>query len=188
MTSPSWFRGRAALAARLFLLAGTSYFLIATSDVSEVQRCPHPALDLTLWVTGTCGPSGNIKVTSLADECAIAVTGGAAVGLPSAGRFGYADGMESLAGSSWTLSGYLPESASPAGGAYQPDASLFAVVTDAQAGTGPGVAPAGSVPTSPNHLTSTLRSCSHEPGPAPSVSLACSGGGAAACQAVLSSQ
>ena len=74
--------------ARLAALLGTSYFLIATSqEYDPYQRCNHASQTVVFHVTGTCGPEGDVTMTSLANDCAISVQGGGAVGLPSAGRY-----------------------------------------------------------------------------------------------------
>jgi hypothetical protein len=115
----------------LSALFATSFFLIATSKVEEPDGgfggavgtnsyapCSHPYQSVTFHVTGTCGPQGDVTLTSLANDCAISVQGGGDVGLPSAGRYsstGYGD--VSLTASNWVLSGYMPEGAVlPAGG------------------------------------------------------------------------
>jgi len=191
------FRGFIALVARLAALLATSYFLVATSprydrDGSyKVQDCRHAGESVRYRVTGTCGPQGEIVVSSTANECGIAVQGGGAVGLPSAGRFEeHDDATVSLAGSVWTLSGYLPERSLPDGGASAADAGVFAVVRDAQAGPDlggfsviPGV---GSQPAAAGqHPEPVLRTCTRQGNPPKPLSLVCTGGSSADCEAVL---
>jgi hypothetical protein len=186
----SHLRRRFASLARLIVLAGTSYFLVATSYEpaqpplpNAPKTCNHATETLTFQVTGTCGPEGSITVISPMDECAVAVTGASAVGLPSAGRFdGTDDGVVSLARSPWSLSGYLPESQVWAG--PQADAGPFTVVgRDAQAGKDPS----GSSAAADQHNTPLVRTCSYQAGSSTSVPsiLKCSGGGAPDCQAAL---
>jgi hypothetical protein len=184
----SQFRRRFASLARLIVVAGTSYFLVATSYEptqppmpNAPKPCYHATETLTFQVTGTCGPEGSITVTSPKDECAVAVTGASAVGLPSAGRFNTPDEVVSLARSPWDLSGYLPESQVPVG--PQADAGIFTVVgRDAQARD-----PSGSPAVTGQHATPLVRTCSYQAAPSTSVPsiLKCSGGGAPDCQAVL---
>lgn len=192
MTSQPSLRRRLAGATRLVMMLGTSYFLVATSKYepdSPGQHCYHASETQTFQVTGTCGPQGVIIVTSPADECAIAVRGAGAVGLPSAGRFSTsADDTVSLASSPWTLSGYLPEGVG--GTSAEPDAGTFTVVRDAQAAPDLGSAPVGpgtggqtTVPG--QHPTPALRSCSYQPGTAITSSLWCDGGGTPSCGATL---
>jgi hypothetical protein len=126
-----------ALGIRLVALLGTTYFLVATSapyEPSRAQSCTHVAQSVAFHVAGTCGPEGDITVTSQVDDCAIAVQGASSVGLPSAGRFDSTSSQSgsqsvSLSQSNWTLSGYLPEGATGSA----PDAGVFTVVRDAQA-------------------------------------------------------
>lgn len=206
-------RCRLAVVARLVALLGTSYFLVATSQVQEPwststftststststapQSCWHSAESLAFHVTGTCGPEGDIVVTSPPNECAIMVQGAAAVGLPSAGRFDSSSG--GLGASAWHLSGYLAEGTGAV--TAQGDAAVFTVVRDA--GTGAARADGGAftvvadggadarvftvVPDpAPGHGKAVLRTCTYQvnsPGPA---SLACSDDGRVACTAVL---
>ncbi len=122
--------------ARLAVMGATSYFLIATSAPREPhapdtqtqtssQYCYHSAETRAFHVTGTCGPEGDITVMSDYNDCAIAVRGGPAVGLPSAGRFDGTSGQSvSLGTSSWRISGYLPEGTLKS----VPDAGPFTVV------------------------------------------------------------
>jgi hypothetical protein len=175
-------------------MLGTSYFLVATSQVQPDyagEHCYHVGETLTYQVTGTCGSPGVITVTSPADECAIAVRGAGAVGLPSAGRFSAsADGTVSLAKSSWTLSGYLPEGVGGAGSPVQPDAGPFMVVRDAQAATdlGPGGSGAGGQTTvAGQHAKPVLRDCSYQPSISATL-LSCTGDGLSSCQATLTRQ
>jgi len=134
---------------RLAALLGTSYFLLATSAPVEPNRqggsggwggsggsggssgsCSHAGESLRFHVTGTCGPEGDIVVSSPANECAIMVQGAAAVGLPAAGRFDTSyGGTVSLRSTAWHLSGYLAEG--DATGTGQSDAAVFTVVRDA---------------------------------------------------------
>jgi hypothetical protein len=116
------------LAGRLLALGGTAYFLIATSSYpppsnvppnSSQQACYHDDEALTFHVTGTCGPEGTITVMSEADDCAIAIQGAGAVGLPSAGRFDVTSAQTvSLSESTWKVSGYLPETTAVAPGPF----------------------------------------------------------------------
>jgi hypothetical protein len=118
------------LLGRLGALIGTSYFLIATSqEYDPYQKCNHASQTVVFHVTGTCGPEGDVTMTTLANDCAISVQGGGAVGLPSAGRYAeYSqDHPASLTVNTWTLSSYLPEGASTIGA----DAAPFGVETDA---------------------------------------------------------
>jgi hypothetical protein len=172
---------------RLAALLGTSYFLMATSVPYEpYQTCYHPYQSVAFHVTGTCGPEGDVTMTSLADDCAISVEGGGNVGLPTAGRFAYSNGQTaSLTANAWTLSGYLPEGANLPGGA---DAGFFGVESDAQpnadVGTsrdGPG--PDTQVPTV-SHATLIERECENSP-PSP-LSVTCRDGtSTSSCQAML---
>ena len=131
---------------RLAALLGTSYFLLATSAPPEYEYqggsggsgvsngaegpCYHTSQSLRFHVTGTCGPEGDIVVSSPTDECAIMVQGAAAVGLPAAGRFDTSyGGTVSLSSTAWSLSGYLAEEG--AAGTGQGDASVFTIVRDA---------------------------------------------------------
>ena len=152
---------------RLAALLGTSYFLLATSAPPETEyqggsggwggsggsggSCYHAGESLRFHVTGTCGPEGDIVVSSPANECAIMVQGADAVGLPAAGRFDTSYGSAvSLSSTAWSLSGYLAEEG--AAGPGQGDAAVFTVVRDAgsdagglvRADAGMAVADAGS--------------------------------------------
>jgi hypothetical protein len=190
MTSSSRLRGRVAYLPRLLVVLATSYFLIATSQPYEPypsQVCTHANETVIFHVTGTCGPQGDILVISPTNECAVAVQGGGAVGLPSAGRFD-SSGNSSvhLISNSWNLSGYLPESATPA----PADAGIFTVERDAQAspdlGSAPDASGAGSPVTTPiQHNTPQLRICTQQSTYSPPSSLQCSGGGLPPCEAIL---
>jgi hypothetical protein len=177
------------LAARLAALLGTSYFLIATSapyEESARQVCYHTAQSLTLHVMGTCGPEGDVTLTSAEDDCAIAVQGGGAVGLPSAGRFSNTNGNSvSLSLDTWTLSGYLPESATSA--TVKVDAGVFAVDRDAGvSGDIGGLRDSGSTggqTTVVSHGNLVERECSNTYN-AP-LSLRCNDTSGSGCQAVL---
>ena len=140
----SWLVRSAGVAGRLAALLGTSYFLIATSQIPEPEQlCRHAAESVTFEVSGTCGPRGTITVTSATDECTIAVRGAGAVGLPSGGRF--FDNREresrgvSILTTPWSLSGYLTER--PDGG-VRPDSG--AEVGPVDAGGDTGVTDAGA--------------------------------------------
>jgi hypothetical protein len=203
-----------AIVPRLAALLGTSYFLIATSapvdnyppptstftsTSTSPQSCWHSAESVSFHVTGTCGPEGDIVVTSPPNECAIMAQGAAAVGLPSAGRFDSSSG--GLTSSAWHLSGYLAEAS--AAGTGQGDAAVFTVVRDAGADAGAPradggmftvVADAGAdargftVVTDAGvagHGKAVLRNCTYQMAVAGSVSLACSDDGRTACTAVL---
>ena len=179
---------------RLAALLATSYFLIATSppyDPSQSQTCFHASQSVRYHVTGTCGPEGDIVVSSATDECAVAVQGAGAVGLPSAGRFAETSySTVSLSSDAWTLSGYLPEAALPDAGAAQPDSGPFTVIRDAQATSDLGgfsvIPGAGTQPaTGSQHPAPVLRTCTYRRNyPQPS-SLVCTGGSLANCEAVL---
>jgi hypothetical protein len=209
---------RLAIVPRLAALLGTSYFLVATSAPVEEdpwltgtgtststftttsnspQSCWHSAESVSFHVTGTCGPEGDIVVSSPFNECAIMVQGAAAVGLPSAGRFDSASG--GLTSSAWHLSGYLAEGSAAGGG--QGDAAVFTVIRDGGVGAAPAdggtftvVADAGAdargftVVTDAGaaaHGKAVLRTCTHQTVGADARSLACSDDGRAACTAVL---
>jgi hypothetical protein len=198
------------LAPRLAALLGTSYLLIATSQVppeecnggmcggsggsNQTQVCHHANEAVSFHVTGTCGPEGDIVATSAADECAITVQGASAVKLPPAGRFeSRTDAFVSLVQDAWTLSGYLPETAGPDAGPaqpVQPDAGIFAVVRDAQASPDVGgfsVSPGagGQGGNAGTHTTPTLRTCTARTKLSNTLALACSGGGLPTCEATL---
>jgi hypothetical protein len=184
------------LAPRLLALLATSFFLIATQryepDINQpVQDCFHTDESVSYHVTGTCGPEGDIVVSSAANECAINVRGAGAVGLPSAGRFDESnDSSVSLSSSAWTLSGYLPEAALPDGSvAAQPDAGIFTVVRDAGADVGGGftVTPGagGQAGTVGQHPAPVVRTCTYRQNKPNPPSLLCSGGALATCEAVL---
>jgi hypothetical protein len=183
-------RARLALLPRLFALLATSSFLVATSAPVETnypeQICRHADQLVQFQVTGTCGASGVVTALSRKDECAIAVQGGGAVGLPSAGRITpVEDETRTLVPrSQWTLSGYMPESAVPA--AATPDAGIFTVVRDAQAPGGPDGAQTPAQPSGPlQHGTPAVRTCAAQHGFPSSTVLDCSGGGLPDCQAIL---
>jgi hypothetical protein len=135
---------RFGLLARLAALLGTSFFLVATSEIPYGpggEVCNHPLESVVFHVAGTCGPEGDVTMTSMANDCGISVQGGGDVGLPTAGRFAGSDGRSpySLTRHAWTLSGYLPEGAALPGSG--PDAGFFGVERDAQAGPNPGQTP-----------------------------------------------
>jgi hypothetical protein len=194
-------RHRLAIVPRLLALLGTSYFLIATSapvdpgppstatwtsTSTTLQSCWHTAESVSFHVTGTCGPEGDIVVSSPANECAIMALGAAALGLPSAGRFDSSSG--GLVSSAWHLSGYLAEGA--AGAAGQGDVPIFTVVQDAGADAGVPRADAGpfAVVTDAGtvaHGKAVLRTCTYQAGVTGSPSLACSDDGRAVCTALL---
>jgi hypothetical protein len=160
---------QAALPPRLAALLATSYLLIATSYVPPEncgsgggcggtggsQVCEHLSETATFRVSGACGPEGDVVVSSAAGECGITVQGAGAVGLPSAGRF---ETREHRAVS-------LSQDVWTLSG-YLPEA----------------VAPGG---TAGPHATPTLRRCTASPKDAMSSMLACTGGGVADCEAVL---
>lgn len=132
--------------ARLAALLGTSYFLIATSQYEPTSYhdvCNHPTQSVAFHVTGTCGPEGDVTMISLANDCAISVQGGGAVGLPTAGRFASAPGTTvSLTSNAWSLSGYLQEGSSLPSNAYR-DAGFFTVQNDAQVNADSGFSTSG---------------------------------------------
>jgi hypothetical protein len=169
----------ARLLGRLAALLGTSYFLIATSqyEPESNQKCNHSSQTVAFHVTGTCGPEGDVTMTSFANDCAISVQGGSAVGLPSAGRYVYSqDHPASLTVDLWTLSSYLPEGAST----VVQDAAPFGVQTDAQAPSGGGP-PAPTV----SHGSLVIRECKNSE--ASPLSVICRDGsaGTAGCYATL---
>lgn len=190
---------------RLVALLATSFLLIATSNTREIEycsgggcggsgssptgSCTHASQSITFHVTGACGPEVDIVVSSAANECLITVQGAGAADLPSAGRFQTGGTMLSLSDDAWTLSGFLPEDALPDGGVPQPippDAGPFTVVRDAGSkdlGGFSATPSAGGAPGS--HATPTLRTCTAWPGDSRSMTLECSGGGVASCQATL---
>jgi len=172
------------LAPRLAALLATSYLLVATSYVPPddcsggagcgghggsgglTDVCHHLDESVPFHVTGTCGPAGDIVVTSTADECIIVVQGAGAVGIPPAGRFEAREHqVVDLILDVWTLSGYPPEAAMSGVVPSQPDAGTFTV--------------AGS------HATPTLRRCTNRPEDTITSVLSCSGGGIADCEAML---
>jgi hypothetical protein len=131
----------------------------------------------------------DIAVSSASNECLIVVQGAGAADLPSAGRFQSNGSMLSLAEDPWTLSGFLPEDALPDGGAFQPvpaDAGPFTVSRDAGSKDlgGFSVTPSAGGATG-SHATATLRTCTAWPRDSQSMTLECSGGGVASCQATL---
>lgn len=168
-------RARLAVAARLTVLLGTSYFLIATSYVPpQDQSCSHASINTRFAVTGTCG-QGDIVVVSPANECGISVQGATDLGLPPAGHFTPdADSDVGLLTSAWRLSGYLPEGSAVA--TTRPDGGFFTVVQDAGA-TPP---PSGSV----SHGSLIVRKCEASKAGL-SMTLACYDGAVASCTATL---
>ena len=178
---------RLRLALRLTALVGTGYFLVATSEPYEpygTQICNHPDQALVFHVTGTCGPDGDVTITSPANDCTIAVEGGGAVGLPAAGRFSYLDGeVVSLTANLWSLSGYLPEGATT----VRADASFFTVERDAQAavdvGTSRDSGGTGGQTTVASHGSLVERDCSNSTGSP--LSLQCYDGSTLGCHVVL---
>ena len=193
------------LGARLLALGGTAYFLIATSAYqpppsnANQQTCYHDHQALTFHVTGTCGSEGNITVMSEADDCAIAIQGAGAVGLPSAGRFdGTGAETVSLSESAWKVSGYLPETTTADPGPFTvvgSDASAPLGTRDAGGtDTGPftvvgsdagGATGAGGQNTSHGKLVS--RSCTYQRSGGRQT-LSCLDDYAVSCQAVLTPQ
>jgi hypothetical protein len=173
-------------AARLAAVLATSYFLIATSqpyDGPGYQVCEHPEQSVVFHVTGTCGPAGDVTMTSLKNDCAIAVRGGADVGLPSAGRFANAVGtVVNLTVDTWTLSSYLQEGASsPGSGA---DAGFFSVESDAGAGLDLGAPGGGPGTPTVTHGTLVKREC-YNSYTSPLSVLCRDGSAASSCQATL---
>jgi len=185
---------RLSFAGRLAALLTTSYFLVATSEPADPpitntntstysQLCMHTAQSVSFQVSGTCGPSGIITVSSPQDECFVTVAGAAAVGLPAAGRFNFVSGAQTveLLKDGWTLSDVPPD---PVLGAIpvapvSPDAgvavdalpsvidarpdSTFGVVTDGATRSVFGVVDAYSATTTPSsstfHPTPLTREC-----------------------------
>jgi hypothetical protein len=179
------------LGARLAALFGTAFFLVATSQYNPPpttgqQLCKHANQTVVFHVTGTCGPEGDVTMTSLVNDCGISVQGGGEVGLPSAGRFD-TDSPTTLVADNWTLSGYLPENGTTGGTTPQADAGVFAVMRDAQAGGGPGASPdTGGTPfTVVTHGQLVERVCHTSQGSAGSVLASCYDNSASACQATL---
>ena len=168
------------LLGRLAALLGTSYFLIATSQPYEpYQKCNHASETVIFHVSGTCGPDGNVTMTSLANDCAISVQGGGAVGLPSAGRYtAYSqDRPASLTTDAWTLSSYLPEGSTT----IAADAAPFGVESDASPDLGTGGGP--RAPTV-SHGTLIERECENDQ--AHPLAVSChDGSGTAGCYATL---
>jgi hypothetical protein len=171
------------LAPRLAALLATSYLLIATSSPTD---CENAEESITFHVSGTCGPEGDIVVSSGYDQCAIIVQGAGAVNLPWAGHF--EGGKVSLSKNAWTLSGYLPETAIPDAGLSQPDAGISTVVRDAQDDLG-GISinpdSDGQGNAVDQHATPMLRTCAFRPMDAKPATLTCTGGGIATCAAIL---
>lgn len=95
------------LAARIALLLGTTWVLIATSPPrnSLAPDCStNRAEDVTFRVEGTCGPAGEVTISSRA--CLLTVDGGEAVGLPDEGE---QTGAGRLLGSALTLRGVVSD-------------------------------------------------------------------------------
>ena len=53
------------------VLCVTGFLLLADSAL----KCEHPRQSVVYAVTSSCGPSGNITVTSEEDSCEVVVTG-----------------------------------------------------------------------------------------------------------------
>jgi hypothetical protein len=188
------------LAGRLLALGGTAYFLIATSSYpppsnippnSSQQACYHDDEALTFHVTGTCGAEGTITVMSEADDCAIAIEGAGAVGLPSAGRFDVTSAQTvSLSESTWKASGYLPETTTVAPGPFTvvgSDASATGGTRDAGPFTVVGSDAGATGATDPLHGKLVARSCTYQRN-GNTQTLSCLDDYAISCQAVLTAQ
>jgi hypothetical protein len=157
--------------------------LIATSSYppphsgTSSQTCYHNGQALTFHVTGTCGAEGNITVRSETDDCAIAVQGAGAVGLPSAGRFDVTGATSvSLSASTWKISGYLPETTAANTGPFT------VVGSDAGGASGPG-GTSGQT----NHGNLVSRSCTYQPSGSKPI-LSCLDDYTFSCQAFLTPQ
>jgi hypothetical protein len=99
------------VAGRLTAMLATTYVLVATSEPysSRGPACLHLREQVSFNVAGTCGAPGVITVVTEEDECAIAVVGAGAVGLPAGGSFDVfrTENDTGLLRSPWTLSGFL---------------------------------------------------------------------------------
>ena len=86
-------------------LGATAWLLLADSALT----CPHEAQSGNFTVTGNCGPSGTLKLSSGKDDCGVQVSGAEALGLPKDGQFRYVgeNSGHSLTRGGWSLRGPL---------------------------------------------------------------------------------
>lgn len=89
------------LVASILVLAATGLLLVADVDDGS---CNRKADSASFVATGTCGPTGNIQLSSQGHPCTIETAGMSQVTLPTNAQFGTATDFMS---GGWTLSGYV---------------------------------------------------------------------------------
>jgi hypothetical protein len=95
-------------------LIGTGLLLVATSTVQpsgssspgSIGTCAHPAQQVTFIARGSCGPSGTVQVTTVANSCTIDAIADSRLGLPPSGAISPGPNTDLHAGG-WTLTGTL---------------------------------------------------------------------------------
>lgn len=118
---------RFSFAARVAVLLGTGWLLIATSP--PPRKCPALA-PVTFEVTGTCGPSGQMTVEN-DEECQVRAAGADTVHFPPSGNLG--DDDSTILTGEWIVSEYGLTYRVPGGA--QNDAGIDGGIDDTDGGT-----------------------------------------------------